>query len=91
MRLPGEAEDLSIVGPASCCKNGLRFVRVLELQVDNVNLYMGCTDYGASIEGTCYGDVNFYIGHNYGNLATGNEAVRVNDGIHITPGAGWLR
>ena len=80
-------KDLSVVGPANCCKNGLRFVRCMELQTENVNLYMGCTDYGASIEGTCFGDVDFYIGHNYGNLATGNGAVRVTDGIHITPAA----
>jgi hypothetical protein len=79
-------KDLSVVGPANCCKNGLRFVRTHEMRLDNINLYMGCTQYGMSVEGCLWGDMNVYIGHNYGTPLF-ECAARVTDGIHITTAA----
>jgi hypothetical protein len=79
-------KDLSVVGPANSCKNGLRFVRTHEMRLDNINLYMGCTEYGMSVEGCLWADMNVYIGHNYGTPLFLNAA-RVTDGIHITTAA----
>lgn len=79
-------KDIAFVGPSNACKNGLRFIQAHHLKMENVNLYMGTAEYGMSVEGCIWADLDVLIGHNFGGaLYTG--ATRVTDGIHISPNA----
>jgi hypothetical protein len=50
-------KNISFVGPANACKNGLRFVQAHHIKMENTSLYMGAAEYAMSLEGSIWGEV----------------------------------
>ncbi len=54
-------DDISFVGPANACKNGLVINQMHRSQVRNVFVCMGAVEYGVLVQGTIYSDFDFKL------------------------------
>ena len=75
-----EIGDISFIGPAGCCTNALKIVQVHGTFLDNVNFWLGCTDYALNIEGCIWlrGHVRVRNGtDNYFSWAEPESGIRI--------------
>ncbi len=48
-------KNLGIIGPANSCSTGVKFIRCSNMVIDNVNFYLGATEYAVRLQG-CIGN-----------------------------------
>jgi hypothetical protein len=75
-------KDFSVVGPAASCTYGIDIIRTTDVRIDNVNFYLGATDYALRMRG-CLWITTRRLMAQRGGTGWGDYVVQAN-GVYVS-------